>query len=81
MNAKKQSDRQLPDGYTVSGVVALSGGPALVGAECGVSMQAVSQWKKVPDRHIRTVARMSGLAPGVIRPDILAPQRATKKKK
>lgn len=38
---------------------------------CGqVSVQAVSQWKRVPRRHLNSVASLLGVPAGVLRPDI-----------
>lgn len=36
----------------------------------GVSRSAVSQWRKVPDRHLATVARITGKSPKDLRPDL-----------
>jgi len=37
---------------------------------CGITVQAVSQWKRVPDRHLFTVAQLLGLSPWQLRPDL-----------
>jgi DNA-binding transcriptional regulator YdaS (Cro superfamily) len=38
---------------------------------CAISTAAVSQWKRVPRRHIATVAQAMGVEPGRVRPDIV----------
>lgn len=43
----------------------------------GITSGAVSQWKEVPAERIGEVARITGLKPEVIRPDIFA-KRAPK---
>lgn len=37
---------------------------------CGVTAQAVSQWKRVPERHLTTVASLLNTTPERLRPDI-----------
>lgn len=44
-----------------------------VARACGLSHAAVSQWDKVPPLRVRIVAKLSGLAPHEIRPDIFDP--------
>ena len=36
----------------------------------GVSRAAVSQWRRVPEKHLTTVARMTGISRRVLRPDL-----------
>ena len=36
----------------------------------GVSRAAVSQWRRVPERHLTTVARITGISKRVLRPDL-----------
>lgn len=48
-----------------------AGGPHRVAREIGVSGQAVSQWDKVPMRHVFVVARLAKIPPHEIRPDII----------
>jgi len=36
----------------------------------GVSRAAVSQWRRVPAKHVATVARMTGISKRVLRPDL-----------
>ena len=41
-----------------------------IAAACNVTPQAVSQWKTVPTHHVETVARLLGVTPDRIRPDL-----------
>ncbi|MBB2200469.1 hypothetical protein [Gluconacetobacter tumulisoli] len=42
-----------------------------IAAACGdLTAQSVSEWKRVPRRHVETVAAMLGVPPGVLRPDL-----------
>lgn len=69
MNMNKKISR-VPVGYTVAGVIALSGGATAVGRVVGVPGQSVSKWTKIPNRYIRQVAGLSGLTIEILRPDI-----------
>ena len=44
-----------------------------IATELGISTAAVSQWKRVPDDRVVDVARILGVAPTAIRPDLTAP--------
>ncbi len=44
-----------------------------IATELGISTAAVSQWKRVPDDRVADVARILGLAPTALRPDLAAP--------
>lgn len=44
-----------------------------IATELGISTAAVSQWKRVPDDRVVDVARILGVAPTIIRPDLTAP--------
>ena len=35
---------------------------------CGLSTAAVSQWKRVPKKHVERVASLTGFAPTELRP-------------
>lgn len=37
---------------------------------CGVTEQAVSQWEKVPPKHVLMVEKVSGVSRHLLRPDI-----------
>lgn len=41
-----------------------------IAAECGVGASTVSGWDRIPDRHIRTVARVLEMSPADVRPDL-----------
>jgi DNA-binding transcriptional regulator YdaS (Cro superfamily) len=43
---------------------------AKIAAACGIQRQAVGQWTKVPALRVNVVARIMGLPPKAIRPDI-----------
>jgi hypothetical protein len=52
-------------------IVKLAGGPTKVARALNFrSHAAVSRWARVPAEHVQTVARMAGLKPGQIRPDV-----------
>jgi hypothetical protein len=40
-----------------------------VAKACGITRQAVHQWRKVPSTRVLTVAKVLGVKPHVIRPD------------
>lgn len=42
-------------------IIMSAGGVVRVAAACGVSHSTVSEWTRVPVRHLRTVAELSGL--------------------
>ena len=48
-------------------IFSVPGGGARTSEACGVSRQAVSQWAKVPARHLETVGKLFGLVPVLIR--------------
>lgn len=41
-----------------------------IAALAGVSRAAVSQWRRIPERHVWAVARVSGLPAHKLRPDL-----------
>jgi len=52
-------------------------GVTAIADACGVTTQAVSQWKRIPPRHVKAVSNLTGTPPHLLRPDIVpAPQRA-----
>jgi len=51
-------------------IVERAGGVRTVAEEIGRSTQLVHQWEYVPAKHVKAVAKLSGLAPKTIRPDI-----------
>lgn len=48
------------------------GGPSKIAKALGISRQAVSQWGKVPLKHVRYISQRTGFSPAVLRPDIYA---------
>lgn len=42
---------------------------------CGLSTSAVSQWKRVPKKHLETVASIVSVPASVIRPDLFNEDR------
>lgn len=36
----------------------------------GISRAAVSQWRRVPEKHVATVSRITGVSKRVLRPDL-----------
>ena len=46
-------------------------GPAsLIAERCGVSRQAVAQWRVVPPANMQAVAELAGKTPADLRPDL-----------
>ena len=44
---------------------------ASIAQSCGISRQAVLQWKRVPEQHLDTVAKkVLGVGPWELRPDL-----------
>lgn len=41
-----------------------------ISAACGLSTAAVSQWTRVPRKHVETVSKLSGKQPHELRPDL-----------
>ena len=41
-----------------------------IARECGLTRQAVIQWRRVPAERVLTVARVVGVDPSAIRPDL-----------
>ena len=38
---------------------------------CGISSAAVSQWQRVPERHVWAVSKVTGIPANVLRPDLV----------
>lgn len=51
-----------------------------VAEACGLTRAAMTGWVRVPAVHVKTVAKLLGIAPEVIRPDIFADREPRKKK-
>lgn len=54
-------------------IVKRAGGVVRVSAELGLAPSSVSVWTRVPPRHARTVAKLAGLHPSDVRPDLYDP--------
>ncbi len=50
--------------------VAEAGGPSLVAKEIRRTRQAVEDWSRVPAEHVQALAKLSGIPPEKIRPDV-----------
>jgi pyruvate kinase len=57
---------------TLEDIFARRGAITRIATELGISTAAVSQWKRVPDERVSDVARILGLPPTAIRPDLTA---------
>ncbi len=69
-------EHESPVGLTVEGVIGIAGGKAAVARACGVSIQSVTKWSgRIPARHAMTVAILAGLPLGIVRPDMVQPER------
>ena len=58
-----------PD-HVVKALFEIHGMRAKIADACGIRYQAVSAWKRVPPHWVHTVAKVTGLSPEQIRPDI-----------
>lgn len=57
----------------ISDIITKAGGVNLVARECALTHPSVSVWKRVPPRHVRTVAALARLHPSEVRPDLYDP--------
>jgi DNA-binding transcriptional regulator YdaS (Cro superfamily) len=48
------------------------GGQSKLAQYLSLTRQSVTQWEKVPLKHVRAIARYTGMSPAVLRPDIYA---------
>lgn len=48
------------------------GGVSKLAKHLNLTRQSVSQWDKVPLKYVREIARITGLTPAELRPDIYA---------
>lgn len=46
-----------------------------IAANCGVTRQAVSLWRRIPAEHVLTVEALTGLDREVLRPDLYGAPR------
>lgn len=51
-------------------ILSRKGAVKRLASACGVSHAAVSQWIRVPERHLQVVAREIGYDPEALRPDL-----------
>ena len=58
---------------TLEELFARRGAITKIATELGISTAAVSQWRRVPDERVADVARILGVAPEVLRPDLTEP--------
>jgi pyruvate kinase len=58
---------------TLDDIFARRGAITRIATELGISTAAVSQWKRVPDDRVADVARILGLPPTTLRPDLATP--------
>ena len=59
----------------VARIYATRGLSAEIARACGISRQAINQWKRVPPQQVLTVATIMGLTPEQIRPDVFRPKK------
>lgn len=59
----------------VAHIRATPGLRAEIARACGITRQAVHQWKRVPPQQVLTVAEIIELTPEQIRPDVFKPKR------
>jgi DNA-binding transcriptional regulator YdaS (Cro superfamily) len=57
-------------------IITLAGGPSRVARAIGVHHSSVVKWTRVPPLRARAVARLAGLQPHDVRPDIYPPPDA-----
>src|SRR5688572_30241478 len=58
---------------TLEEIFARRGAITRIATELGISTAAVSQWRRVPDDRVLDVARILGLEPRTLRPDLSEP--------
>jgi hypothetical protein len=67
---RRQPDE--PVGYTVVGIIGMAGGAGVVARKCGLTIQAVTKWKRrIPAAHAKEVAIAAGLPLEIVRPDMV----------
>jgi DNA-binding transcriptional regulator YdaS (Cro superfamily) len=55
-----------------------AGGVGAVAEALGVTLGAVSQWKRCPPQHVVALAQLSGISSDLLRPDIFVPTKCKK---
>lgn len=61
---------------SIFSILTRCGGSVRVADACGISSASVSVWTQVPPRHVRAVAKLAGLCPSEVRPDLYDPPAA-----
>lgn len=51
----------------------LAGGPSALAGKLGIVPSAVTQWTKVPPRHIGRISALTGMEAHELRPDLWEP--------
>jgi DNA-binding transcriptional regulator YdaS (Cro superfamily) len=54
-----------------------AGGVVALARQLGVTKGAVSQWERVPARHVLEVEQLSGVSRHQLRPDVFGPEPQT----
>ncbi|NVN03840.1 helix-turn-helix domain-containing protein [Asaia spathodeae] len=54
----------------LSDILSRKGAVKQMAAACKISHAAVSQWERVPKRHLHAVSREVGIPPETLRPDL-----------
>lgn len=65
-------NRMKPRSPELTAIFERAGSLSSVANHLGITRAAVSVWKKIPLRHVRAIAALTGLPPEQIRPDIYA---------
>lgn len=67
---RAQFKRDLGKSLTLRDVISIAGGCVQLSRALGIDHTAVVKWKRVPARRLAEVARITGIAPQVLRPDL-----------
>jgi DNA-binding transcriptional regulator YdaS (Cro superfamily) len=57
------------------GVIRQLGGVSNVASHLGISVAAVSLWRRIPEQHLTAIEKLTGIKRAALRPD-LAPKSA-----
>ena len=58
----------------------LRGTTKAVSEACGIRSQTISNWTRVPAKHVDTVARITGVKPYRLRPDLYTRNGKTRRR-